>query len=152
VDPGFVAENVVTMNVDLSEQKYKDDASKIAFVRRTVEETRAIPGVRAAALAQSIPLQGAWWFEFTIEGRPPDQPGKEPSANYYAVTPDYFQVMGIRLLQGRTFTEMDTAETRKVLVINQKLARELFPDGNAIGQRLKWDKDFEEIIGIVADV
>jgi len=153
VDPGFVAENVVTMRLDLSKEKYKDDASQIAFIQRTVDEIRNLPGVRAAALAQAVPFQGDWWFSFTVDGRPPPPPNQEPSANFYAVTPEYFQAMGIRLLRGRTFTDADTATSRRVVVVNEKLAREIFPDGNAIGQHIQWNKDeSEEIIGVVADV
>ena len=153
VDPGFVAENVVTMKLDLSLQKYPKEPEQAAFARRAIDEIRNLPGVRAAALAQVLPFQGDWWFSFTVEGRPPALPGQEPSANYYAVTPEYFQVMGIRLLQGRTFTDADTMQSRRVLVVNEKFARQIFPDGNAIGQHLHWQKDeTEEIIGIVADV
>src|SRR5262249_15306765 len=142
-----------TMRLDLSQQKYKEDASQIAFIQRTVDEIRNLPGVRAAALAQVLPFQGDWWFSFTVEGRPPALPGQEPSANYFAVTPEYFSAMGIRLLQGRTFTEADTAKAQRVLVVNEKFAREMFPDGNAIGQHLHWQaNESEEIIGIVADV
>src|SRR5258708_494265 len=74
----------------------------------------ALPGVQAAGLAHALPLVGDWVLGFNIEGRPPLAPSDLPNTNYYAVTPDYFRAMGIRLVRGRLFTARDDAQAPRV--------------------------------------
>lgn len=152
VDPGFDAANVTTVAIDLPERAYAAPAAQQAYFERATRELATLPGVRAVAAAQTIPFAVDWVFSFSIEGRPEDPPGKEPSANYYAVTPDYFRAMGIRVVRGRAFTEADGRDGRRVAIINEKLARQFFPDGDALGKRIGYARDgWQEIVGIAAD-
>jgi putative ABC transport system permease protein len=154
VDPGFRGEGVLTVRVELPQRRYPDDPSQETFFRRVTSEVASLPGVRAVGAVQSIPFQLDWVFSFRIEGRPEPESGQEPSANYYVVTPEYFRAMGIRLVRGRVFTEQDRRDAPPVAIVNEKLARELFPGEDALGKRLTGlrEQGGDEIVGIVADV
>jgi putative ABC transport system permease protein len=113
VNPGFAADQVLTFRINLPEVKYQSDEQEILFCQALREKLRALPGVRAASLASpnSIPLhEGGWDMRFLIEGRPEPPPHLQPSLQVHLIAPDYFQAMGIPLLQGRDFTEQDNRE------------------------------------------
>jgi len=154
VDPGFHADGALTVALELPERRYPDDARQEAFFRRVTSEVASLPGVRAVGAAQTIPFRIDWVFSFWVDGRPSPKSGQEPSANYYAVTPDYFRAMGITLLRGRGFTEQDRKDAPLVVIVNEKLARELFPGEDALGKRLVGFRpgDGSEIVGVVADM
>jgi putative ABC transport system permease protein len=139
--------------------QYKDDQQKAAFIERALERIRALPGVEAAAAANVTPLSGYNSpINFDIEGRPPAQPGAQPSAEYRAVSHDYFRTMGIGLRRGRPFTEQDVKQSSQVgtvVIINEALARRYFPDEDPLGKRLALSKEgagWREIIGVAGDV
>ena len=156
VDPGFIPENATMMRLSLPPGKYDKHEQRVAFANALLERLRNVPGVQAAGLTQSMPLMGDWVLSFNIEGRPPIAPSDLPSLNYYAVTPDYFRAMGIRLVRGRTFTVQDDANSPRVCLINETLARQFFPNEDPIGKRLNITTDpdtkWREIVGIVGDV
>jgi putative ABC transport system permease protein len=159
IDLGFRPENVLKLTAVLPATQYKDDQRKAAFIERALERIRALPGVEAAATANVTPLSGYNSpINFDIEGRPPAQPGSQPSAEYRAVSHDYFRTMGIGLLRGRTFTEQEVKQLFQgagVAMINEALARRYFPDEDPLGKRLALandDSGWREIIGVAADV
>jgi putative ABC transport system permease protein len=159
VDLGFRPENVLKLTAVLPATQYKDDQQKAAFIERALERIRALPGVEAAATANVTPLSGYNSpINFEIEGRPPAQPGAQPSAEYRAVSHDYFRTMGINLRRGRPFTEQDVKQSSQVgnvVIINEALARRYFPDENPLGKRLALSKEgagWREIIGVASDV
>ncbi|HEV8375393.1 MAG TPA: FtsX-like permease family protein, partial [Candidatus Polarisedimenticolia bacterium] len=156
VDPGFDSDNVLTLGVSLPEKKYPDGARQAAFYRQALENLQALPGVQVAAAASMIPFGDSdMIFSMVVEGRPPDGPGQNASANWYSVSPGYFQAMGIPLVKGRIFTEHDDAAAQRVMMINETLARRMFPGEDPIGQRLTLgidSKAVREIVGIVKDV
>ncbi|MFL6283826.1 MAG: ABC transporter permease [Pyrinomonadaceae bacterium] len=153
VDPGFGTDRVLTMVVPISGKKYEGNAEAASFYKRLTEEVRALPGVTAAAVSSSIPLNGKGAYDSHIaEGHEP--PGEEaPQADIKVVSPGYFQAMGMSLRQGRDFSETDNENSPLVAVIDQKMAQMYWPNGDAIGKRVRTsDPDWYTIIGVAPTV
>jgi putative ABC transport system permease protein len=153
VNPGFNPEHVLTMELSLSQVRYPR-AQRAAFVQRLVERVHALPGVSSVGASTHIPLAGGnsnWAVD--IEGRQ-SSPGIPNSAEYRAVTPEYFNALSIPLVKGRVFSDRDGPETPRVFVINETMARLFFPNEDPIGKRMRlgYSDDTGEIIGIVGDV
>ena len=107
-----------------------------------------LPGVTAAGFTQLIPLQNwGWDADFAVEGRPRD-PARRPRAELRYVTPGYFEALGIPVLQGRGFTASDSAESPRVVLVNEALVREYLGGENAVGVEL----DRGTIVGVVGSV
>ena len=155
VDPGFVAEHAVGTGLMLPESQFPDDAARVAFTRRLVAAAQRATGVTAAGATTTLPMTGSDLnVGFRIEGRP--QTGEERrSATFFAVSPDYFKAMGIRLIAGRAFTEHDDETSSGVIIISETMARRYWPDGDALGKRMSISyrqTGPRDIVGIVADV
>ena len=89
-----------------------------------------------AGLINTLPLYKGPTSGFRVEGRPVTTPDKWPSVNYRVVSPNYFRAMGIPVLQGRAYTDRDDENAPLVMIVNQQLAREIFPDENPVGKRI----------------
>jgi len=156
VDPGFNPAGALTAQIPLSQRKYPEDSQRVAFYTQLIEKVAALPGVQAAGAAMVTPLSGNdFVLGFMIEGRPPYPAGGEPDTNYYSVTPGYFKAMGIPLLRGRLFTDRDTKDAPRVIIINETMAKRFFPGEDPIGKRLHVTMGpvlYREIVGIVGDV
>ncbi|MCA1657777.1 MAG: ABC transporter permease, partial [Verrucomicrobiaceae bacterium] len=155
VDSGFIPENATMMRLSLPQNKYDKHEQRVGFADALLERLKNLPGVQAVGLTNSMPLVGDYVLSFNIEGRPPIAPSDLPSLNYYAVTPDYFRAMGIRLVRGRVFTAQDDAKAPRVCVINETLARQFFPSEDPIGKRMNISTGpdtWREIVGIVGDI
>jgi len=156
VDPGFDPTNVLTMRVGLPGKKYPEPEQGQAFFQQALENLRALPGVKVAAIVSAVPFgDDDLIFSVAVEGRPPAPPGQHPSANWYSVSPDYFRAMGIPLVKGRLFSEQDSRTAPRVTVINETMARKVFPGEDPIGKRITMgidSKAVREIVGIVKDV
>ena len=159
VDPGFIPENATVLRLALPEKKYPKPEQQRVFVDSLLQQLKALPGVQAAGAAQVLPLIGDYSLTFEIEGRPELPESDWPSTTYYAITPDYFRAMGIRLMRGRVFTAQDDARAPRVAIINETLAGQFFPNEDPIGKRINIpngepgsSKIWREIVGIVADV
>jgi len=156
VNPGFKAENLLTMRVLLPRAKYPDDAKVVAFFQQAVANFRTLPGVSSASAVSALPFAdlGAA-TDFSIAGRPAQAPGEELVTDVRVVDEAYFRTMGIRVVAGRTFTEQEGMEDRNVSVINEAMARKYFAGENPLGKRIvvnmKDDPAPSEIIGIVGD-
>jgi putative ABC transport system permease protein len=150
VDPGFKARNLLTMRVSVN----NPDGQQVAnFFERLQQNVRGLPGVKSVAVSDGMPLgSDANHPAFIIDGRPIS--GKKPNGQRYAVSPDYFQTMGIELLRGRVFTPQDTRDSRLVIVIDEALARQYFPNEDPIGKRLRHGPTSPslEIVGVVRHV
>jgi putative ABC transport system permease protein len=156
-NPGFNPDHLLTLQVFLSPVKYSEGDPKEAIVlHEMLDRVRALPGVRAVGVVNALPITGGPSTEFVIEGRPAPRLGDEPSADIRVADPGYFPAMSISLLAGRTFTEHDTATSARVVLINETLARTLWPNENPVGQRITmkdWGPPLTgEIIGVVGDV
>jgi putative ABC transport system permease protein len=155
IDPGFDPKNALTVSVRLPRGKYPEDNQRIAFFQQLIEKAGTLPGVQAAGATSLLPLTVDYVTSFRIQGRPPLQPGEGRSVNFYSVSADYFKAMDIQSLRGRLFTEGDTKDSPRVAIINEWMAKKIFPDEDPIGKRITFereDKDWFEIVGIVGDV
>ncbi len=150
VDPGFEAQNLLTMQVSVNNP---DGNQVVSFFKRLQENVRSLPGVKSVAISNGLPLGSANHPVFFIQGRPLPEPGKAPGATRYTVSPGYFQTMGVELIKGRVFTEQDTASTPLVIVIDEALAQQ-FQNDDPIGQHLSQTPSgpFYEIVGVVRHV
>lgn len=164
-DPGFNAGGVLTLMLDLPGGSYGDDAQVANFYQRLEERLAAIPGVQGASVTSTLPLDESvdYYASFTIVDREPPPPGEQHQAYFRQVGHDFFRVMGMQLRAGRAFTEADRADAPGVVIINETLARQYWPDGNPLGERLTdtYDRfgplgvmlhDEVEIVGVVEDV
>jgi putative ABC transport system permease protein len=155
VDPGFTPENATVLRLSLPQKKYALPEQQTAFADALLERVKTLPGVQAAGLTHSLPLASDYVLGFNIEGRPAIAPSDLPSTNYYAITPEYFRAMGIRLVRGRVFTVRDDAKAPRVAIINETMARQHFPNEDPIGKRINITNGpdtWREIIGIVGDI
>lgn len=153
LNPGFETDRVLTMILPVSGKKYEGDEQALGFYKRLVEEVRALPGVNGAAVSSSIPLSGKGAYDSHVaEGHEP--PGDEaPQADIKVVGPGYFKAMGMSLLQGRDFSDTDNANSPLVAVVDQKMAQQYWPNGDAIGKRIRTsDPDWYTIVGIAPTV
>jgi putative ABC transport system permease protein len=171
VDPGFDAERVVTVDVDLPASRYPDATRQAQFFHALLARVGALPTVVSAGAIEQLPLSGPQQTsDFRILGAPAPNPGEEPDASYSSVTPGYFAAMSLGLVRGRLLGPADGAKAPRVAVINQTMAQRFWPNEDPIGKRvalsiesLRFDRpnapprlDFEggarEIVGVVADV
>ena len=153
-DAGFDPHGVATFTIELPNVKYKTDAEQIAFFNRALAKLRALPGVEAAGATDVLPLGGDdTILTFEQPGKPKAPVGKEPSAAFRRVTPDYFRSMGIMVKRGRAFDARDSASSKLVAVISESMARRFYTNENPIGQQIViGDVKPAEIVGIVGDI
>lgn len=157
-DPGFPMEGRLTLQVVLPGQLYPAREDRWRFYASALDALRALPGVRAAGAVSALPLgdrSGDWGFD--IAGRPPVPQGeRKPFADLFMVTHGYFEAMGVPLRQGRSLEPSDDASGLPVIVINESVARRYWPDGNALGARIRLSTNIDSlwrtVVGIVGDV
>jgi putative ABC transport system permease protein len=159
VDAGFVSQQVLTARLTPSGTNYVNDADFAKFYNQVIEKVSAVPGVQDVGLINTLPLYKGPTSGFRVEGRPVTTPDKWPSVNYRVVSPNYFRAMGIPVLQGRTYTDRDNENAPLVMMVNQQLAREIFPDENPVGKRITFggtgadgQPRWFEIVGVVGNV
>ncbi|MBO0861192.1 MAG: ABC transporter permease [Chloracidobacterium sp.] len=156
LDPGFDRENILTVSLTLPAAKYAGREKKGAFYQRLIERLQSIPGVVAAGATSKLPLSRTDYYSllFEVEGREKQDAFQKRFANFLSISHDYFRAMGIPLLQGRNFTAADTDKAPLVVIINDRMARQLFPNGDALGQRIKspLEQTAREIVGVVGSV
>ncbi len=154
VNPGFNPQGIMTAAFSLPAHQYDTDAKVSAFYLAVLDRLKNTPGIKDAGAGSLIPFCGTnGSSSFKIEGKP-DQPGSPgPHGDVRLVTPGYFTALGIPLLKGRTFTDDDRTGSQGVTVIDDNLARQYWPNGNAIGQKISNDgKDWYTIVGIVGHI
>ena len=158
VNIGLDAHNVFTATVLLPRAKYREPQQRIAFFKQLVERVRNIPGVESAGATGTLPLNGNnWGRSLTVEGYPVLRVGQAPSIQHTVVTPGYFRTMGITLIAGRDFTDADTADSLKVTIVDERLARHYWPNDTAVGKRVRFgppenNEPWHTIVGVVRAV
>ena len=153
--PGFNALGLATMQVPLSSVRYPDGAAQLRFFQNLVERVRAIPGVQSASATAFVPFGPGGQtgdFEYEAPGHKAFPPGHSPFAEDHFVLPGYFHTMQIPLLRGRDFDGHDRKDAPKVAIINESMARRLWPGEDAVGRRIQILGDWQEVIGVAADV
>jgi putative ABC transport system permease protein len=159
VNPGFHADQALTMNLTLNVSKYSEARKRADFTDAIIRQVQAIPGVRSAAAVNVLPMRGRILdlrissITFQLEGQPPSRRGFEPTADFRDITPGFTQALGIPLRRGRVFDRHDTADSKRVALINETLARRYFPQQDPLGKRFLVDGSApREIVGVIADV
>jgi len=171
IDPGFRADQVLTIDLNLPRSRYAAPARQAEFYTALIERVTGLPSVEGVGAIEQLPLSGPQQSsDFRIMGSEPPRPGDEPDASYVSVTPGYFGAMDMRLVRGRLVDATDGPAAPRVAVINETMARGFWPNESPIGKRvalsvesLRFDRpnapprlDFEggarEIVGVVADV
>ncbi len=160
VDPGFDARNVLTMQMSLTGTRFNKAAGVNQLVREVQRRVESLPGVTALASTCCLPLEGGFGLPLTIEGRPLTDGPFHGGASWHPVSPRYFQVFKIPLVRGRMFTDRDDGGAVPVVLINEGLAKQFWPNSDAVGQRITIGKGIgpefaeapREIVGIVGDV
>jgi predicted permease len=153
VDLGFQPSGLLTLRLPLAGDRNAKPERRVAFIQQVEERVAALPGIRAVAGVDTLPLGGfGFAATFVVEGRP--APANKPISLVRAVTPGYFRTMGLTLLEGRDFTAADTRDVPFVMVASRNLARRFWPQGGAVGSHLLFDPNNRraEIVGVVGDV
>jgi putative ABC transport system permease protein len=160
VDPGFDAEQVLSLRMLLLPTKYRQPERRVAFVRDVLARIRQTPGVVSASSVHFLPLGGlgsSTRYFRSDRPEPPRESIEGAGGNVSVITENYFQTMGIPLLQGRDFSATDRIDSPRVVIVNNALARQWFPEGSPIGRHLSvsWTTPkpiLFEIIGVAGDV
>lgn len=152
---GFRPEQVVTARIGFTAERYRTPEAQLVLYRALLDQLRVQPGFTSAAT--SFDRIGATWIRsrFVPEGHVYAQPHEAPEARYRIVSPGYFDTLGIALLQGRDFTGADHENSAPVAIVDADLARRFYPDGQAVGKRLRLaqrGQPWVEIVGVAANV
>ena len=164
VDPGFDTHNVLTLKMSLKGAQYEKAEAVEQVVRNGVERLKRIPGVVEASATCCVPLQGGYGLPFRIVGRPLASDSQGPyhgGAGWMTVSPGYFEVFKIPVKKGRTFNERDTGASTPVVIINEAMAKQYWPNGDPLADKLLIGKGVmrefaaetdRQIVGITADI
>jgi putative ABC transport system permease protein len=158
LDPGFRADHLLALQVDLSETKYPDNARRVAFFDEVVRRVQALPGAKSVAIAGNLPFTyNGDSAPIGVEGIPDPPPDQHPDVIFRAIGPGYFTTMGIPLVRGRDFNEQDNLDTDMKVIVSEKTVRQYWPNADPIGKRLKMGTTTSEgpwrtVVGVVKDV
>lgn len=153
VDPGFNANNVLMITIDLPSARYPEVSQAITFFEEAEQRIKGLPGVVDVGSTNVPALKGSGYTnDMTIPGRPPEDYIRE--IRHKTITPDYFRTMGIQLLSGRFFDSSDNAKGAQTIIVNEAFARRCFPDEEAVGKQVKFARPnepgpWETIVGVV---
>ena len=158
---GLETQHIVTTQISLAEHRYPDMPSQLSFFREVEARLIRLPGAGLVALSDSLPPSGqmqATFFAFIeIPGQARLAQGTGGMVGWRMVTPNYFSALGIRIVRGRSFAEQDRSPTENPVILSETLAAKLFPQGDPIGQSLRFSSfagqgPWRTIVGIAADV
>jgi len=138
VDLGLRTDHVLTFYLPVPDSRPKDPEKIIAYYKQILSSVSAVPGVTSVSAMTGLPLFGAGFgMPFTIVGKPAfNDPSMRPNTGFGMVTPEYFKTFGVRLVNGRTFTDQDTASSVKVAVVNEDFVKKYFKDVDPLQQRV----------------
>ncbi len=162
VDPGFVPQRALAMKTTFSFSKYTTSEQTVVLLKKLLDRVASEPGVLSAAVSDRYPFEPesiaggvqSVSFSFQIEGRTLEPGQAPPVTTYSSVSPEYFRTLGIPLREGRLFTEKDDEKAPIVVIINEAMKRQLWPNEDPIGKRVTNDggEHWGQIVGIVGDV
>jgi putative ABC transport system permease protein len=159
LDLGFRPDNLLTMKMVLSESKYSQYHTRVAFVDEVMQRIRAVPGVISAGTTTNIPLEREIAYDavFSVEDHPPANPNAVPITSNRIVSPNYLETLGVTLIKGRLIDENDSVEGLPVVVVSQQFARQAWPNEDAIGKRVRRIRPGQTfpwmtVVGVVKDV
>src|SRR5579885_2106128 len=165
VDPGFRSEGLLTASLTLPEQKYSQPAARRAFFAQLLRDLGGLAGVKDAGIVSMMPLGGAnSGTSVHLEGHPEPRAEDAPIIWFRSASPGYFRAMGIPLLRGRFFQERDNESVPPVAIINETMARRMWPNEDPLGKRLAFglshrprvaglpEPPWLTVVGVVGDV
>jgi putative ABC transport system permease protein len=157
VKPGFRPDNVLTLHIDLPDDRYPEDRMNLAYFDQLLPRLATLPGIESVGLVSNLPLSGAAMSTtFNIDGRPAASPQDRPGADYTIASPGFFAALGIRAVRGRQFGDEDTATSPGVVIINEAMAKRFWPGEDPLGRTISVSvgkyKGQRQIVGVVADV
>jgi len=156
IDPGFRSDHLLTFNLALPVSKYRSDTALRAYFDETLPRIAAVPGVKAVGTTTTMPFSGNWSTgSFSVEGYqpPPKQPG--PWGDIRIISTGFFEMMGMRVLKGRTFDATDVPGSRSVAVVDDEFVKRFWPNDDPIGKRLTFNNlsdtniKWIEVVGVV---
>ena len=156
--PGYNRNNVMTFRLALPESKYREMPQVRSFYDDVLRRIQSLPGVEAAACMSSLPSTWSWeQVEYAAEGQPPAAPGELRLAVSQSVTPDIFRVLRVPLRAGRLLGSQDGADAPPVVVLNETLARRIWPKQDPIGKRIRFgpaagDEPWRTVVGVAGDI
>jgi predicted permease len=158
VTPGFRSDHLLTMLIDLRSDRYTKREQGGAFVNELLERVAKLPGTRAAAVANDLPMESIQMSSFRVGGQPPPALGQGPVADSRDVSDEYIATMGMRIVAGRGFTREEAEKQNPAeVIVNESLARKLWPKQNPLGKALHSNADSgpdawrRVVVGVVAD-
>ncbi|HET6851410.1 MAG TPA: ABC transporter permease [Pyrinomonadaceae bacterium] len=155
-DPGWRVDGLVTAQMTLRGDKYKEAKQRVAFLNELENRLSTLPGVEHVAISGSHPVFGFnSSSSFVVEGRPEPPPEQQPEMFYEPASIHYFETIGAHLKQGRTFNTSDVADHPQVIVINETTARTFWPNESPLGKRVSnsgLKKEYFQIVGVVNDI
>lgn len=157
LDPGFARHNRLTAVMSLGASKYASTDQQPLLFEQLRERIASLPGIEAAGFVNFLPVGGdIWGFGFSLEGRPEPTEGDRWRASFRVISPGYLNAVGTRLLRGRDFTALDTAGSEPVIIINETMERRFWPNGAALGARIRLagsspERPWRTIVGVMAD-
>jgi putative ABC transport system permease protein len=161
VNPGFDSHNILTLRMSINGPQFQKTAPVAQLIRDGVERLRALPGVAVATGACCVPLENGYGLPFVIVGRPITNGPFHGGGGWYNVGPGFFEAFKIPILRGRAINERDEAGTAPVVIINQAMAKQYWPKGDPLGDRLliggkaigpAFIDPPRQIIGVVGDI
>jgi predicted permease len=155
---GWDTQHEILAAVSLDQDHFGGEKNRdkvLAFGRQVVAAMRALPGVQNAAVSFGTPAWGSRMEPYQVEGTPPAEKGEEPRAAYFSAGPGLLEVYGLHLVAGRDFSETDGPDAAPVAIVNESMARKLWPGESALGKRLADVRDqkaaWTEVVGVVSD-
>jgi len=157
VDPGFAPRNLLTMRLALVGPAYSEEPRRMNFYQQLWERVRRLPGVEAAGGVTVLPLGGVGWGSITIEGYDASSGQGMIQSDLRTASVGYFETMKIPLIRGRFFTEQDTKESQRVVIVDENMARTYWPNADPLGKRLKYGgadstAPWMTVVGVVGNV
>jgi hypothetical protein len=147
IDPGFRASNVLTGTISMPASRYKDDARFAPRPIGMLERMRAVPGVEGAGMTSTLPFNGSYSDSVILAEGYEMQPGESLiSPSQVTASQGYFEAMGATLVAGRYFNADDTEGRPRVLIIDSRLAKRFWPNGDALGKRMYFPQDINNLM------
>jgi len=156
VDPGFRTERVLSLEITPLQFRYGEGPARARLFRSILERFTALAGVEVAAGAHRAPMGGqSSFYPYWVEGRPEPPPEAVPTVNFKAVSPRYFETLGVPIVRGREFTGEEAWEKGGAVILNATMARQLWPGEDAVGKRMRVRRregQWLEVVGVVQDM
>lgn len=153
VDPGFNPRQVLVAELSLPAAAYDKDEKATIFFDQLLERVRVLPGVTQVGLVDALPFSNNGLAgKLVVADRPEPKDGEELTTEKRVVSPSYFATLGIPLLQGRNFLDSDDQGGAPVVIVNQRLAETLWPQGDPIGKRIGWGEGWMTVVGVVGNI